>query len=329
MVTFKSFETVLSSINEANFDDIALSMFQFQAKQNSVYNDYLTHLGVNTDKIKTLRDIPFLPISFFKDQEVVTGTWTPQTTFLSSATTGLIPSKHRVYSLEMYLKNAMSIFENFYGSVSNFHFFALLPSYLEREGSSLVAMVNYFIHQSGSPYSSFYLNSTEELIENLSKAIKTDRTVILWGVTFALLDLAEKIELDLNKCIVMETGGMKGKREEITREAFHEFLCSRFNIKSVHSEYGMTELFSQAYAQSNGYFKTTSGMKVLVRDINDPFQPLNKGKTGGLNVIDLSNIYTCAFVETQDLGKVLQDGSFEVLGRIDNSDMRGCNLLVG
>ncbi len=329
MITFKSFEAVLSSINESNFDDIALSLFQFQAKQNLVYHDYLTHLGVKADKIRTLGDVPFLPISFFKDQEVVTGTWITQTTFLSSSTTGLIPSKHRVFSSEMYLKNTRSIFEDFYGPVSNYHFFALLPSYLEREGSSLVTMVNYFIDQSGSPYSAFYLNSTEELIENLRKAVDTERTVVLWGVTFALLDLAEKVELNLSKCMVMETGGMKGRREEITREEVHEILCARFHVKSIHSEYGMTELFSQAYSQANGYFKAPSGMKILVRDINDPFQPLNRGKAGGLNIIDLSNIYTCAFVETQDLGKVLQDGSFEVLGRIDNSDMRGCNLLVG
>jgi hypothetical protein len=327
--TFKSFEKVLSSVNDTNFDNIALELFHLQAKENKVYQKYLTYLGVNVEGITQLSQIPFLPISFFKEQTIKTGQWKEETIFYSSATTGATPSKHYVQSLDAYLSNSKRIFESCYGTVDNFHFLALLPSYLEREGSSLVAMVNYFIQHSKSLHSSFYLDNKKELINTLKRIDQLDRKVILWGVTFALLDLAEEQELDLSNCIVMETGGMKGRREEITREELHRYLGSRWKTEFVHSEYGMTELFSQAYAKEKGYFKTPTGMKVMVRSINDPFEQLEVGKTGGINVIDLSNIYTCAFVETQDLGRIRQDGSFEVLGRIDNSDIRGCNLLVG
>lgn len=329
MHTFKSFEKDLSTVNESNFENIALSLFQWQAKENKVYQRYLTYLGVNVEEITQLDQIPFLPISFFKEQTIMTGQWKEETTFYSSATTGTTRSRHCVKDLGAYLKNTKRIFEHFYGPVDKFHFLALLPSYLEREGSSLVAMVNYFIQQSKSAHSSFYLNNKSELIKTLQKVDQLDRKVILWGVSFALLDMAEQYELDLSNSIVMETGGMKGRREEITRDELHEYLCSRWNTEFIHSEYGMTELFSQAYAKEKGYFKTPSVMKVMVRSINDPFEQLEVGKTGGINVIDLSNIYTCAFVETQDLGRIRQDGSFEVIGRIDNSDIRGCNLLAG
>ncbi|MEZ4946187.1 MAG: acyl transferase [Cyclobacteriaceae bacterium] len=329
MHTFKSFEKNLSTVNDANFENIALALFQLQAKENKVYQKYLTYLGVNVESVTKLEQIPFLPISFFKEQTIKSGQWKEETTFYSSATAGATPSKHYVQNLDFYLKNAERIFESFYGSVGDFHFLALLPSYLEREGSSLVAMVNYFIQNSNSKNSSFYLNNKKELIETLTNVECMGRKVILLGVSFALLDLAEEQELDLSSCIVMETGGMKGRREEITRDELHRYLGSRWNTKSIHSEYGMTELFSQAYAKEKGYFSAPPGMKVMVRSINDPFERLEVGKTGGINVIDLSNIYTCAFVETQDLGRIRQDGSFEVLGRIDNSDIRGCNLLVG
>lgn len=329
MASFKSFEADLSLVNESNFDNIALSLFRFQAKENLVYRDYLTHLGVNAQDIYSIDNVPFLPISFFKEHEVISGKWSPEATFLSSATTGTTQSRHLVFKLSSYLANARRIFESFYGSVANYHFFALLPSYLERSGSSLVAMVNYFISESHSTYSAFYLHDNESLLENLQRAIKSDKKVMLLGVTFALLDLAEKVEIDLSSCLVMETGGMKGRREEITREELHKILCHRFNLRNIHSEYGMTELLSQAYSTFGGYFKTPPWMKVMVRDINDPFQLLGANKIGGINVIDLANIYTCAFVETQDLGRLSQDGNFEVLGRIDNTDSRGCNLLVG
>jgi len=329
LLSFKSFEADLSQVNDGNFDHIALKLFRFQAEHNLIYKKYLTYLGVNPKVIDSVNMIPFLPITFFKDNTVVTGDWKEEHTFLSSATSGQNQSRHLVYSLEHYLHNAERIFEQFYGPISNYHFFALLPSYLERQGSSLIAMVDYFIRRSQSPYSAFYLNSSKEFLDRLDALRRDKKKVLVLGVTFALLDLAEKMELDLGHCLVMETGGMKGRRKEITRDELHSFLSNRFNIKNVHSEYGMTELFSQAYAQTMGYFKCPAGMKVLIRDLNDPFCELVVDKVGGINVIDLSNIHTCAFVETQDLGKVRQDGSFEVLGRIDNSDIRGCNLLVG
>ncbi len=328
MNRFKSFERDLSRVNEDNFENIALSLFQFQAKENKVYQKYLTYLGVNIDRITTLDQIPFLPISFFKTHDVVTGDWTAESTFYSSSTTGATPSRHKVKSVQEYLNHSIQIFEGFYGPVNDYHIFALLPSYLEREGASLVVMVSHFIKESGSPYSAFYLNNLSELQAHLKKSHQ-DRKVLLLGVSFALMDLAEKMELDLSDCIVMETGGMKGRRVELTRDELHQYLSQRFNVPSIHSEYGMTELFSQAYSKGQGYFQAPSGMKIVVRSINDPFEVLGKGKTGGINVIDLSNIYTCAFVETQDLGRIRQDGSFEILGRMDNSDVRGCNLLVG
>jgi len=327
--TLKSFEKDLSTVNEGNFENIALRLFRLQARGNKVYNTYLTYLGVNIEGVTRLEQVPFLPISFFKDQMVVTGTWKPQTVFYSSSTTGATPSKHYVRDLGAYLQNCTRIFERFYGPLVDFHFLALLPSYLERKGSSLVAMAGHFMENSHSPLSSFYLSNVQDLLKVLEKANRLDRKTILLGVSFALMDLADKREMDLGNCMIMETGGMKGRREEVTREELHGYLCGRWNARAIHSEYGMTELFSQAYAPERGYFKTPPGMKVMVRGINDPFEYLGTGRTGGINVVDLSNIYTCAFVETQDLGRIRQDGSFEVLGRIDNSDIRGCNLLAG
>jgi len=329
--TFKSLWQSLptSSINDDNFEDIALSLFRFQVAENRVYYDYLTHLGVHPQTVKHTCDIPFLPISFFKNQDVATGHWVEQSTFVSSATTGAIPSRHRIKDMPFYLANARSIFELFYGALENFHFLALLPSYLERGNSSLVAMLDYFIRESKSEHSGFYLNDRSLLYKKLNELRRgNSRKVMLWGVSFALMDMADEVEIDLDHCMVMETGGMKGRREEITRGELHDLLCKRFNIKSVHSEYGMTELLSQAYSYGNGCFQHPPWMKIMIREVNDPFTQVAVGKTGGLNVIDLANIHSCAFVETQDLGQVVQGVNFEILGRIDNSDLRGCNLLV-
>jgi hypothetical protein len=269
-----------------------------------------------------------LPIHFFKSHTVICGTWKPEIVFSSSATTGSIVSRHLVRSLDFYLKNALSIFERFYGSIEHYHFLALLPSYLERSGSSLIAMIDYFIKNDASGHSGFYLNNYDELVLKIADLKKSTRKVILWGVSFALLDLAEKFEMDLSSCIVMETGGMKGRRKEWVREELHIFLCKRFNLKQVHSEYGMTELLSQAYSQGNGYFQPPAWMKIQIRDINDPFQRLREGRVGGVNIIDLANANSCSFIETADLGRALGDSNFEVLGRADNSDLRGCNLLI-
>jgi len=326
--TFKSFRDTLYSVNEVNFEDIALRLFRFQAKNNPVYNRYLHYLKCPVEEITSIQKIPFLPIGFFKTHEVKTGEWLPEVEFTSSGTSGMSTSRHAINDLSFYLNLSENIFDQFYGPASQYHFLALLPSYLERKGSSLIAMMDHLIKQSKSPHSGFYLHNHGDLVNKLSALKNTDRKIVLWGVSFALLDLAEAYELDLRDCIVLETGGMKGRRKEWIRDELHLFLTKRFNIQAVHSEYGMTELMSQAYSKGAGYYQCPPWMKVLVRDINDPFLIVNS-KVGGINVIDLANFYSCAFIETQDLGRIGQTGSFEILGRIDNSDVRGCNLLVG
>ena len=326
MKTFKSFEEVLYKANEQNFADIALQLYRFQAENNKVYHSFITHLGRSA--VQSVDDIPFLPISFFKTQEIKTGAWEAETVFTSSGTTGITTSRHPVKDMMFYLRHTEYIFRHFFGPLEDYHFLALLPSYLERDGSSLVAMADYFIRGSHSDHSGFYLNNQDELVRTLHDLKNSNKKVLLLAVSFALLNLAEEFPMDLSHCMIMETGGMKGKRRELPREELHHQLCSRFNVSSILSEYGMTELFSQAYSKGGGHFQPPPSMKILIRDINDPFTRLQVGRTGVINVIDLANIHSCAFIETQDLGKINQDGSFEVLGRMDNSDVRGCNLLV-
>lgn len=328
MQTFKSFEEVLYTVNEGNFENIALALFRLQAGKNRIYSQFINHLGVEPDAVNTLGDIPFLPISFFKTHTVQSDVWTPDVVFTSSGTTGSTISHHAVKEKTFYLSNTERIFTQFFGPISDYHVLALLPSYFEREGSSLIAMADYFIRESKSPHSGFYLNNYEALVAKIKDLDSSRQKVFLLGVSFALLDVAEQFELDLSNGIVMETGGMKGRRAELTRQELHTFLKQRLHVEAIHSEYGMTELLSQGYSSGNGIFNTPSWMKVIIRDMNDPFGRKENGQTGGINVIDLANIYSCAFIETQDLGKVYQNGSFEVLGRIDNSDARGCNLLV-
>ena len=258
----------------------------------------------------------------------MTGRWKPETIFSSSGTTGMVTSQHAVQNLQFYLQHARKCFEYFLGDIRNYNFLALLPSYLERPGSSLVAMMEYFIRESQSPHSAFYLHNTAQLVADVEK-LKTDgRKTVVWGVAFALLDLAAEFNPDMNHCLVFETGGMKGRRKEVTRMELHRVLCDQLNVSKIYSEYGMTELLSQAYAIEDHRFKTPPWMRVIGREITDP---LNKGlleETAGINVIDLANWSTIAFIETEDLGKIFEDGSFEILGRLDNSDMRGCNLMV-
>jgi phenylacetate-coenzyme A ligase PaaK-like adenylate-forming protein len=318
-----------SESNDDEFNEVALAIFKYQCEHNLVYRAYILGLKVNSNDINHYSKIPFLPIEFFKTQRVVCQPPNQHTVcFTSSGTTGQIASSHYVNDVSIY-KSAFNLgFELFYGKPSNYCILALLPNYLERTGSSLVYMFDDLIKTSDHPKRGFYLNNYDELIETIDYLKKNRQKTILLGVTYALLDLAEAgVELT-DDFIVMETGGMKGRRKEMLKEELHQILKQAFNINSIHSEYGMTELLSQAYSHQNGLFKCSPWMKVLIRDVNDPFCYVKSGKGGGVNVIDLANINSCSFIETKDLGKVHEDGNFEILGRFDNSDLRGCNLMI-
>ncbi|MDH5474679.1 MAG: acyl transferase [Cyclobacteriaceae bacterium] len=323
-----SFKTELFSTKKTNFEEKALALFQFQSKHNQIYNKYIHFLGIDPNDVNEVHQIPFLPISFFKRHKVITNSWNEEQIFQSSGTTGTTTSKHYVYSVNEYLANAQFIFKQHYGAVENYHFLALLPSYLERNNSSLIFMVDHFIKGSKSSLSGFYLNNFDELEHNLKKAYSSERKVMLIGVTFGLLDFVEHYHFNMPELVVMETGGMKGRRKEMVREELHAIFKEKFAVPAIHSEYGMTELLSQAYSKGEGRFNLPPTMKILIRDINDPFSYQSTGRNGGINVIDLANTDSCAFIETQDLGKVNSDNTFEVLGRFDNSDIRGCNLMV-
>ncbi|MDD3721598.1 MAG: acyl transferase [Lutibacter sp.] len=314
--------------HSSEFEKMALEIFQFQAKNNMVYKAFLSHLRIDIHKVKKIEEIPFLPIQFFKSHKVVSSNAAIQHMFLSSGTTGNEQSKHYITDLSIYDESFTKGFEHFYGAIEKFTILALLPSYLEREGSSLIYMVNNFIQKSKNKKSGFYLNNLEELVQNLTELDKNNEKVLLIGVSFALLDLVEKHKFKLKNTIIMETGGMKGRRKELIREALHQILREGFGVENIHSEYGMTELLSQAYSKGNGIFECPPWMKILTRDTEDALSILPKGKSGGINVIDLANINSCSFIATQDLGKTYANGTFEVLGRFDNSDIRGCNLMV-
>jgi phenylacetate-coenzyme A ligase PaaK-like adenylate-forming protein len=285
-------------------------------------------LKVDKQDIKLVSQIPFLPIQFFKSHDIVTGNHTIQATFTSSGTTGSATSRHLVTDLSLYESSYCQAFSQFYGNIEDYVILALLPSYLEREGSSLIYMVNDLIAKTNNIDSGFYLNNYDEIIQKLIALEDLRQNVILIGVTYALLDLLEKQKFQLQNTIIMETGGMKGKRKEIIREELHKILCDGFGVASIHSEYGMTELLSQAYSLGNGVFECPPWMQILIRDTEDALQYVADGKTGGINVIDLANINSCSFISTQDLGKINPNATFEVLGRFDNSDIRGCNLMV-
>lgn len=315
------------SASGKDFEELALELFHFQAKNNEIYARYIQYLCLNINKINTLNKIPFLPIQFFKSHKIVSCNHQPEKIFESSGTGSGIRSKHLVPDLKLYHKSASLTFEKFYGNIQDYTFFALLPSYLERDNSSLVNMMAHFIQESKSKSSGFYLYNYENLFKNLKSSIEKDEKIFLIGVSYALIDFAKKFPIDLSQGIVMETGGMKGQTKEMPREELHEILNQHFNTKSIHSEYGMTELLSQAYSKGHGIFELPNWMKVMVREQRDPFQIIDNETTGGLNIIDLANIYSCAFIETQDLGQTYNNGSFKVLGRIDNSEIRGCNLM--
>ncbi len=320
---------IFSIANEAEFLENALQIFRFQAENCAVYKTYLSYLNINPQEIKTLEEIPFLPIEFFKSHAVLSQNQNPEITFSSSGTTGMTTSRHLVSDVSWYQNSFKKGFELFYGDIKNYAFLALLPSYLERGGSSLIYMVEDLITETQNSDSGFYLYNIEDLYDKLMDLQRKNQPAILIGVTFALLDFIEKYKLDFPELIIMETGGMKGRRKEMIREELHDKLCNGFGVPAIHSEYGMTELLSQAYSLGEGLFNCVPWMKVLVRDTNDPFTLLPNGKTGGINVIDLANINSCSFIATQDLGKIHPNQMFEVLGRFDFSDIRGCNLLVG
>ena len=319
---------IFSISSQKQFDKIALKTFRFQYDNNTVYRTYCEHLKVDKQDIKLVSQIPFLPIQFFKSHDIVTGNHSIQATFTSSGTTGSATSRHLVTDLSLYESSYCQAFSQFYGNIEDYVILALLPSYLEREGSSLIYMVNDLIAKTNNIDSGFYLNNYDEIIQKLITLEDSGQNVILIGVTYALLDLLEKQKFQLQNTIIMETGGMKGKRKEIIREELHEILCDGFGVASIHSEYGMTELLSQAYSLGNGVFECPPWMQILIRDTEDALQYVADGKTGGINVIDLANINSCSFIATQDLGKKNPTATFEVLGRFDNSDIRGCNLMV-
>jgi phenylacetate-coenzyme A ligase PaaK-like adenylate-forming protein len=309
------------------FNALALKIFHYQYAENRVYRQFVDFQTDNPQKIKTIQEIPFLPIEFFKSHKIISGEEKEQQVFLSSGTTGMDRSKHFIVDPKLYEESFSNGFKFFYGSPKDYRIFALLPSYLERDGSSLIYMVKKLMDQSGDGQNDFFLDDYQELSNRLK--IKSEKKTLLIGVSFALLEFAEKHPFAFpDETIVMETGGMKGRRREMIREKLHEILCTQFQLKNIHSEYGMTELMSQAYSKGKGVFRSPPWMKILIRDMNDPKSLLRNGKTGGINVIDLANIHSCSFIATMDLGRKLSGEEFEVLGRFDNSDIRGCNLMV-
>ncbi|MBN2639398.1 MAG: acyltransferase [Bacteroidales bacterium] len=321
-------EFIFNVKDDEQFLKLALDIFRFQYFNNSVYRNFTDALGINPRKVDDLKKIPFLPIEFFKSHSVQTGDFKPEIIFTSSGTTGMSTSKHNVKEAIIYKESLMNGFEYFWGSPKDFVLLALLPSYLEREGSSLVYMAEELIKTTGHPSSGFYLHNYQELSLVLNSLKNSGKKVLLLGVTYALLDLAEQFPIDFPDLMIMETGGMKGNRKEMVREELHNQLKKAFGVKEIYSEYGMTELLSQAYSKGNEGFDTPPWMKILIRDVNDPLSYVFQGQTGGINVIDLANLYSCSFIATQDLGRIHSSNIFEVLGRFDNSDVRGCNLLV-
>lgn len=325
-------ETFIDNITQRaheNFEKEALTLFQYQYNENAIYREFVQHLHIKPKEIKQLEQIPFLPVELFKRHTIKSGNWEPETWFESSGTTGQERSQHFIKSVSHYHALAKALFEAEYGPLTDYHIFGLLPSYLERSHASLVDMISFFMQESRSEAGGFFLHDHEQLFQQITLLLeKEERKVLLFGVTFALLDMAEAFPGELSSLIVMETGGMKGRRKEMLREEVHDYLKNQWKIPSVHSEYGMTELLSQSYSQGSGVFKESATMRLLIRDVNDPLTILPAGKSGGINVIDLGNVHSCAFLATKDIGIREENGQFQVLGRFDNSDIRGCNLLV-
>ncbi len=328
-------ENIFQISSKKEFEKITLKVFRHQYDNNFVYQQFCNFLKKNKNNVKSLTEIPFLPIQFFKSHDVLSADEPIQQTFTSSGTTGMQTSKHLVTDVSWYEMSYRLGFSEFYGNIEDYCVLALLPSYLERDGSSLIYMVEDLIQSSNHSASGFYLNNHSELLGKIEKLNKEGQNTILIGVTYALLDLIEYAQSTSfplrglgGNLIIMETGGMKGKRKEMIREELHSILCNGFGVSKIHSEYGMTELLSQAYSLGDGIFECPPWMQILIRDTEDALTYVSEGKTGGINVIDLANINSCSFISTQDLGKKYPNHSFEVLGRFDNSDIRGCNLMI-
>ena len=321
--------TIFYIADQADFQRKTLEVFNYQAENNQVYKSFIKYLDIDPHAVSRVDDIPFLPVSFFKKHKVVSGVHTGDLVFESSGTSGKMTSRHYVTDAGLYEESFLRSFTMFYGTPAGYMIAALLPSYSERGNSSLIYMVDKLIEKSNYPFSGFYRENVNDLLSNIAAAKAGKMKVLLIGVSFAFLDLSEKYSPDLSGVIVMETGGMKGRRKEMIREELHSVLKRKMNVESVHSEYGMTELLSQAYSKGDGIFFSPPWMKIVIRDPLDPLSILQgSGKTGGINIIDLANINSCSFISTDDLGKLHPGNSFEVLGRFDSSDIRGCNLLL-
>ncbi len=319
----------LSQGDEEAFRRKALEVFRFQCKQNEVYRKFCQYLEVDPAEVMQVSDIPFLPVEVFKHRKVVSTCRRSEKVFTSSGTGGSAPSRHHVADLQVYGRSLLEGFRLFYGPPEDYCVLALLPGYLERQDASLVYMARCLMEAGRHPDSGFYLDELDALARALKIQMGNGQKTLLLGVSFALLDFAERHPMPLEHTVVMETGGMKGRHREMVREELHGLLCRAFHQKVIHSEYGMTELLSQAYSTGEGMFACPPWMRVLIRDSNDPLRILGHGQGGGIQVIDLANVYSCSFLATQDLGKIAAEGTFEVLGRFDNSDVRGCNLMVG
>ena len=318
--------TIFDIKNYQEFEKQCMQLFEFQMDNNPIYSTY-AEIILKGRTPRNIKEMPFLPIEFFKYEQIICQGHKIEEIFLSSGTTG-DQSKHLVSDLSIYESSFRKAFQLFYGDITEYCVLSLLPNYREREGSSLIYMVDDLIKSSKHPKSGFYLNDYERLSETILKLEEDGQKTILFGVSYALLDLANKFPQQLKNTIIMETGGTKGKRKELLKEELHKILKSAFNLRNIHSEYGMTELLSQSYSKGDNVFKSPPWKKILIRDVNDPLTIIGDDKTGGINIIDLANIYSCPFIATQDLGKIYGDGTFSVLGRFDNSDVRGCNLLI-
>jgi hypothetical protein len=322
-------QSVFKISGDETFNDLALKIFRFQYETNAIYRELSDLLRANPQNTDHYLHIPFLPVSLFRDQKIISGDMAVfEKVFTSSGTTTSVPSRHFIKDLKLYEESFTRTFQLFYGDPLNFRFLALLPGYLERKGSSLVYMLDYLIRKTVSNKSGFFLNNMDALEKHLLEKKPDPVRTILFGASYALMDFAERFPINLGEVIVMETGGMKGRRKEMIRRELHDILCFKLGVERIHSEYGMTELLSQAYSSGNGIFRPPPWMKILIRDVNDPLEFIPNGQTGGISIIDLANLYGCSFIATQDLGILHDDGSFEVVGRFDDSDVRGCNLMV-